>query len=66
MKFLPLFSSVIHCYMSQFQTAGISSILIQMLRYFTDTQTVSRQLSQALSDRLIYYFLYFHGIEVGQ
>ena len=41
-------SSVIHCYMSQFQTAGISSILIQMLRYFTDTQTDIQTVSTSI------------------
>ena len=29
----------IHCCMSRFQTAGISLILIRILRYFTDSQT---------------------------
>ena len=30
------------------------------------SRQVSRQVPQTFSDRLTYYFLYFHGIEVGQ
>ena len=36
--FLPLSSSVKYYYKLHFQTAGNSSLLLQILRYFTDTQ----------------------------
>ena len=37
-EFLPVSSSVKYHYKLQFQTAGVSSFILQMLRYFTDTQ----------------------------
>ena len=40
-----------------FQTAGISSFLIQMLRYFRQTDRYPDSKQKAFSDRLFQYFL---------
>ena len=48
-----------HCYMSQVQTAGISSILIQMLRYFTDTQTAIQTATTSIFRQINAIFPFF-------
>ena len=52
-----------HCYMSQVQTAGISSILLQMLRYFTDTQTGIQTATTDIFRQINPIFLYFKRVQ---
>ena len=51
-------SLVIHCYMFQFQTAGVLWILIEMLRYFTDTQIGIQTAYTKKSDSYSYFWYY--------
>ena len=51
--------------MSQVQTAGISLILIQMLRYFTDTQTIIQTATTDSFRQINSIFLFLRGSKVG-
>ena len=52
-----------YCYMSRFQTAGISLILIQILRYFTDTQTGIQTATTDIFRQINVMFLIFKGVQ---
>ena len=52
-----------YCYMSRFQTAGISSILIRILRYFTDTQTSIQTATTDIFRQINPIFLFFQGVQ---
>ena len=51
--------------MSQVQTAGISSILMQMLRYFTDTQAGIQTVTTDIFRQINITFLFLRGCKVG-
>ena len=52
-----------HYYMSQVQTAAISSILMQMLRYFTDTQTGIQTATINIFRQINPIFLFFKRVQ---
>ena len=63
--FLPLSSSVKYYYKLHFQTAGISSFMLQMLRYLIDTQTGIQTATTIISDSWSYQKSVFHGPKHG-